>query len=162
MDDLNEKNMKIADILSPDHIACAATPASKKKALEEMSEIFAGHDLLISPGDVFDSLLSRERLGSTGIGNGAAIPHGRVANAEHTVGAFMQLQEGIDFDAIDGQPVNLLFGLLVPEESTDNHLQILAMLAEMFKNENFCKKLQDATSAEQLYSLLIEWQPSAE
>ena len=151
--------MNISDILSPDHIACAATPASKKKALEELSEIFAGHDLVISPSDVFVSLLSRERLGSTGIGHGVAIPHGRVSGAERTVGAFMQLRDGIDFDAIDDQPVKLLFALLVPEESTDEHLQILAMLAEMFKDEEYCEKLKQATSVAEIYKLLTQWQP---
>ena len=153
--------MNISDILSPDHIACAATSASKKKVLEDLSEIIAGHDTDLSPADIFDSLLTRERLGSTGIGNGVAIPHGRVANASKTVGAFLQLQEGIDFDAIDGQPVNLLFALLVPEESTDEHLKILAMLAEMFSNADFCKKLSDAGSAEEIHRLLTQWQPGA-
>ena len=153
--------MNISDIISPDHIVSAATPASKKKALEEISEIFAGHDLVISPSDVFDSLLARERLGSTGIGHGVAIPHGRVANAERSVGAFMQLQDGIDFDAIDGQPVKLLFGLLVPEESTDEHLEILAMLAEMFNDEEHCQKLNKAGSSNEIYKLLTEWQAPA-
>lgn len=153
--------MNISDILAPDHIVAAATPASKKKALEEISEIFAGHDLVVSPSDVFDSLLSRERLGSTGIGHGVAIPHGRVASVKRTVGAFIQLQDGIDFDAIDDSPVTLLFGLLVPEESTNEHLEILGMLAEMFKDENYCRKLNEAASSDEIYTLLTEWQPAS-
>ena len=153
--------MKIADILSPDRIACAATPASKKKVLEEISELFAGTDVSVSPHDVFESLISRERLGSTGIGHGVAIPHGRVKNVNQTIGAFLQLADGIDFDAIDGKPVNLLFTLLVPEESTNGHLEILAMLAEMFSDEAFCQRLGNAASTGDIYDLLTNWHTAA-
>lgn len=153
--------MKITDILSPDRIAIAASPASKKKALEEISELFAGSDAPLSPHDIFESLLARERLGSTGIGHGVAIPHGRVRNVKQTMGAFTQLSEGIDFDAIDGEPVRLLFTLLVPEESTNEHLNILAMLAEMFNDKGFCQQLSDADSKEKIFNLLSHWQPEA-
>ena len=150
--------MKITDILSPDYIACAATPASKKRALEEISELIAGNISPLSPDDIFDSLLSRERLGSTGIGHGVAIPHGRVHNVDKTVGAFLQLSNGIDFDAVDNQPVNLLFALLVPEESTDEHLKVLATLAEMFNDEAFCKQLAEAATPGDIYNLLGNWE----
>lgn len=150
--------MNITDILSPGYISCAATPVSKKRALEEISELISGNDAPLSPNDIFESLLARERLGSTGIGHGVAIPHGRVRNVQKTIGAFMQLRDGIDFDAIDEKPINLLFALLVPEESTDEHLKILAMLAEMFSDEAFCKKLSAATSQDEIYSLLTNWQ----
>ena len=149
--------MNITDILSPDYIACAATPASKKRALEEISELIAGNVSPLSPNDIFESLLSRERLGSTGIGHGVAIPHGRVHNVDKTIGAFLQLSNWIDFDAIDDQPVNLLFALLVPEESTDEHLKVLAMLAEMFNDEEFCKQLGGAGSTNEIYTLLTNW-----
>lgn len=153
--------MNITDILSPDYIACAATAVSKKRALEEISELIAGNNAPLSPNDIFDSLLSRERLGSTGIGHGVAIPHGRVHNVNKTIGAFIQLSNGIDFDAIDGNPVNLLFALLVPEESTDEHLKILALLAEMFSDEAFCQQLGNAASTNEIYNLLTNWQSTA-
>lgn len=154
--------MKISDILSPERISCAASPASKKRALEEIGALMLSADASLTQGEIFDSLLTRERLGSTGLGHGVAIPHGRVDSATVTIGAFMQLGQGIDFDAIDGQPVELMFGLLVPAESTEEHLQILAQLAKMFSDEIFCEKLRQANNNEELYTLLSNWQPATE
>lgn len=154
--------MKISDILSPERTSCAAGPASKKRALEEIGALMLNADASLTQGEIFDSLLSRERLGSTGLGHGVAIPHGRVNSATATIGAFMQLRQGIDFDAIDGQPVDLIFGLLVPAESTEEHLQILAQLAKMFSDDAFCEKLRHANNNEELHTLLSNWQPATE
>jgi len=154
--------MKISDILSPERISCAASPASKKRVLQEIGALMLNADASLTQGEIFDSLLSRERLGSTGLGHGVAIPHGRVDSATETSGAFIQLDQGIDFDAIDGQPVDLIFGLLVPAESTEEHLQVLAHLAKMFSDGTFCEKLRQANSNEELYTLLSEWQPDTE
>jgi len=154
--------MKISDILTADRISCAASPASKKRALEEVSALMLNADASLTQGEIFDSLLSRERLGSTGLGHGVAIPHGRIATGNKAIGAFIQLSQGIDFDAIDGQPVDLLFGLLVPVESTEEHLQILAHLAKMFSDEPFCAQLRHAQSKEELYNLITDWQPATE
>lgn len=150
--------MQITDILTANRIACAATPASKKRALEQVSELITGDGSSLPPGEIFDSLLSRERLGSTGIGHGVAIPHGRVKGGTQSIGAFMQLVNGIDYDAIDGAPVDLIFALLVPEESTQEHLQILARLAEMFSKPAFCEKLRQAKSSAEIFGLLAQWQ----
>ena len=92
------------------------------------------------------------------VGAGPSDRTSGVQSATTTIGAFLQLAVGIDFDAVDGQPVDLMFGLLVPAESTDEHLQILAQLAKMFSDEAFCKKLRQASSSEELYKLLSEWQ----
>ena len=107
--------------------------------------------------DIFDSLIARERLGTTAINHGVAIPHGRVKSSVDTIGAFVQLTDGIDCDAMDHKAVNLMFALLVPEESTEEHLQLLARLAKMFNNEELRKQLLAATDSQTLYDLLIQW-----
>lgn len=92
------------------------------------------------------------------MGYGIAIPHGRIKNCQKITGAFIQLNQGIDFDAIDNQPVDILFALIVPEESTDEHLQILALLASMFNDESFRQQLRVSKNEEKIYQLLTEWQ----
>lgn len=152
--------MHIADLLTAERVACGDPSASKKRVLEQLSALIAGGQTALNPTDVFDSLIARERLGSTGLGHGVAIPHGRVKNGTLTLGAFIKLQQPIDFDAVDGEPVDLLFGLLVPEQSTQEHLQLLAQLAEMFSDAAFVTRLRAATSAAELYSLLSQWKPA--
>jgi PTS system nitrogen regulatory IIA component len=110
---------------------------------------------------VFDSLFAREKLGSTGLGQGIAIPHGRIKALKEAVGAMIRMREPIPFDAPDGQPVNLIFVLLVPERATDLHLQILSELAQMFSDKTFRDQLLAATSADAMYQLIAEWQPHA-
>ena len=133
--------MNISDIISPDRVVCDIDASSKKRALEQLSDMIATDSTpSLLPQDVVDSLIARERLGSTGIGYGVAIPHGRVKNTDHAIAAFARLHEGIDFDAADNQTVDLLFALLVPEDSTNEHLQLLAQLAEMFSDEDFRTK----------------------
>ncbi len=150
--------MQLSDLLSEDRIACEAGAHSKKRALEALSRLLAQDQLYVTAGDIFDSLLSRERLGSTGIGYGVAIPHGRVKNTRQASGAFIRLAEGIDFDAIDQAPVDLIFALLVPEESTDEHLAILSELASLFNEQSFRDSLRHAGSAHEIYSLIRERQ----
>lgn len=153
--------MRIADLLTVDRVACGDPSTSKKRVLEQLSALIAGGQQALNPSEVFDSLIARERLGSTGLGHGVAIPHGRVKHGTATVGAFIKLQTPIDFDAIDGQPVDLLFGLLVPEQSTQEHLQLLAQLAEMFSDPAFVARLRGATSTAELYDQLSHWKPPA-
>ncbi|MEW6647729.1 MAG: PTS IIA-like nitrogen regulatory protein PtsN [Pseudomonadota bacterium] len=153
--------MHIADLLTAGRVACGDPSASKKRVLEQLSALIAGDQQALNPTDVFDSLIARERLGSTGLGHGVAIPHGRVKNGTVTVGAFIKLQQPIDFDAVDGEPVDLLFGLLVPEQSTQEHLQLLAQLAEMFSDTAFVARLRAAASAAELHTLLSQWKPAA-
>ena len=150
--------MNISDIISPDRVVCDADVSSKKKVLEQLSDILASNSSssLVSQ-DVVDSLIARERLGSTGIGYGVAIPHGRIKNTDHAIAAFVQLHEGIDFDAADNQAVDLLFALLVPEESTNEHLLLLAQLAEMFSDEAFRDKLRATKDRQAIYNLLSNW-----
>ena len=151
--------MQISDLLATDRIANDMPAASKKRLLEQISALLASGQTSLTQSEIFESLISRERLGSTGFGHGVAIPHGRAAGADHTVAAFVRLGESIDFDAIDGQPVDLLFALLVPEESTDEHLELLSHLARMFSDPALLEQLRAAAAPEAIYKLLSEWQP---
>ncbi len=146
--------MEIAEILTPDRVLCDVSASSKKRALEKISELIAGADPTLTPGEVFDCLLGRERLGSNCIGSGVAIPHGRVKHGDRTLGAFMRISEGVDFDAIDRQPVDLLFALLVPEESTDEHLEVLAYLAEKLSDSSFREELRATESCQEVFELI--------
>jgi PTS system nitrogen regulatory IIA component len=103
---------------------------------------------------VSDRLLERERLGSTGLGRGVAIPHGRLEDCDRAIGAFLFLEKPVDFDAIDSQPVDLIFALLVPQECNDEHLMILAQLAEKFSNEAFVAELRNQASASEIHKML--------
>jgi len=150
--------MQLAEFININRISSDVNVSSKKRALEELSNLITRDQDQLNSSAIFDSLISRERLGSTGVGYGLAIPHGRIKNCKKITGAFIQLNQGIDFDAIDNQPVDMLFALAVPEESTDEHLQILALLASMFNDEDFRGKLRMSKSNEETYQLLTEWQ----
>ena len=153
--------MQLAELLTVERIAQADEAGSKKRVLETLSKLIASGQQNLTPEEIFESLISRERLGSTGLGHGVAIPHGRVKSSDETIGAFLQLQEGIDFDAIDNEPVDLMFALLVPEHSTEEHLQLLAKLAGMFSNPELRDRLRAANSSDALYTILNEWQSEA-
>lgn len=148
--------MKLSEVIDIKHIRKDIEISSKKRALEELSKLLAEDQPQLNATEIFDSLIARERLGATGVGHGIAIPHGRIKNCTKTTGAFIQLSEGIDFDAIDNNPVDMMFALAVPEESTDEHLQILALLASMFKDAGFRDKLRQATTVEEIHRLLTD------
>ena len=137
-----------------DRVVCGVNLSSKKAALETLSELIASAGSSPTRIEVFNSLLARERLGGTGLGNGIALPHGRLKNGLSTIAAFIRLEQGVDYDAIDHQPVDLLFALLVPEHSTEEHLQILAKLAEMFNKPELLDQLRRESSNEAIYHLL--------
>ncbi len=149
--------MQLSELINVNRIRSDINVHSKKRAIEELSNLITQDQTQLDSGDIFDSLLSRERLGSTGVGYGIAIPHGRIKNCKKITGAFIQLIQGIDFDAIDNQPVDMLFALIVPEESTDEHLQVLALLASMFNDESFRDKLRLSKDNEETYQLLTKW-----
>ncbi len=147
--------MKFNNLLKLDQIRLNITAGSKKKALQVISDIAAENYPEYSANKIFELLIERERLGSTGIGHGVALPHGRLPDCQEPIGIFISLAEGIDFDAIDQEPVKLLFALLVPENSTQEHLEILARLADFFRQEKNRQRLENATSPETVYNLLI-------
>ncbi|OMH30367.1 PTS IIA-like nitrogen regulatory protein PtsN [Motiliproteus sp. MSK22-1] len=130
---------------------------SKKRVLENASELIAETVESLEAEDIFSGLIGRERLGSTGLGDGVAIPHCRLENCQEVVGTLVKLPEPIDYDSIDGNPVDLLFLLLVPTEATEAHLQTLASLAERFSQEAFRKGLRDSENAEGLYQAFINF-----
>jgi len=155
--------MELRDIIDPDRIAYDVDVSSKKRALETVSDILTrGGEENLASQDVCESLFAREKLGSTGIGCGVAIPHGRLKNTDKTLAAFIKLHKGVDYDAVDNQAVDLIFALLVPENSTEEHLQILAQIAEMFSNEEFRNKLRQANNPQALWSLLKNWKKRAD
>jgi nitrogen PTS system EIIA component len=150
---------KLSELLDEDRILLSQNVASKKRVLELLSVSVADTVPQLTSAEIFNCLINRERLGSTGLGHGVAIPHGRLKNVDRPVAAFLKLEVGIDYDAIDGQPVDLFYALLVPEQSTDEHLQILAMLAEMFSDHELCARLRAAKSKTEINTLLMNWQP---
>jgi nitrogen PTS system EIIA component len=131
---------------------------SKKRLLEVLGELLATDDPALQPETVFERLLDRERLGSTGLGHGIALPHARMKDLREAIGAFVQLQHGIDFDAIDEKPVDLAFALLVPESATEMHLQLLSRLATMFSDPALRDRLRRTDSAEDILGLLEGWE----
>ncbi len=148
--------MQLSELLSPERVACDVEVPSKKRVLEQVSDLLALDQSSTSSIDIYNSLLARERLGGTGVGHGIAIPHGRLQNTQQTLGAFIRLKQGIDFDAIDHQPVDLVFALVVPEEATQEHLQTIAHLAKIFNDEQVRTKLRAATDAATLYQVLLD------
>jgi len=150
----------IGKLLPPQNVLPDLDAGSKKRVFEHAGLIFENnHD--VARSDVFDSLFAREKLGSTGLGQGVAIPHGRIKGLKEAVGALIRMREPIPFDAPDGAPVKLVFVLLVPERATDLHLQILSELAQMFSDKAFRDQLLAAPSADALHRLIVEWQPHA-
>jgi PTS system nitrogen regulatory IIA component len=149
--------MNIASLLSDERINCASEASSKKRLLEILADMLAVADPELTPSSVLESLLHRERLGSTGIGHGVAIPHGRLAGIDQAYGALITLKEGIDYDAPDQQPVDLLFALIVPEQSTEEHLQILATLAQSFSDPGASDKLRHCRSGKDVLELTSQW-----
>ena len=133
---------------------------SKKRVFEHAGLLFE-NTLGFGRGKIFDALLARERLGSTGLGHGVAIPHGRISGLKEAAGAFIRTKTPIAFEAPDANPVNLIFVLLVPEKATDRHLQILSELAQMFSDRNVRTTLNDVTDAEIAQRVIIEWEPHA-
>ncbi|MCG8489588.1 MAG: PTS IIA-like nitrogen regulatory protein PtsN [Candidatus Thiodiazotropha sp.] len=140
--------------LLEERLGCGVEAASKKRALEQLGLRLADAAPGLSQDIVFDALLERERLGSTGLGKGIALPHARMSQVTQATAAFIQMPSGVDFDAIDSQPVDLAFAMLVPEQATDEHLQLLAKLARMFDDPPFCAALREAETTQQLFQLI--------
>ena len=146
--------MLISDLLSPERIRCDVQSSSKKRLLEVISEELARDTSEFSKREIFESLIARERLGSTGLGNGVAIPHGRVKGSQHVQASFIRLKKPVPFDAVDGQPVDLLFCLAVPEDCGEDHLKLLAQVAELFSDPEILQQLREAESPARLLQLI--------
>ena len=144
---------QIAQLLSIENIVLDLDVTSKKRVFEHAGLLFENHQG-IARSTVFDSLFAREKLGSTGLGLGIAIPHGRIKGLEEATGALLRLRTPVPFDSPDGKPVSLLFVLLVPEHANEQHLQILSELAERFSDRNCREALAKAESAEAVLEIL--------
>ena len=150
----------VAKILSPSHVVADLQASSKKRLFEQAGLLFENHDGL-ARSLVFESLFAREKLGSTGLGQGVAIPHGRIRGLKDALGAMIRLAQPIPFESPDGQPVGLAFVLLVPEKATEKHLQILSELAQMFSDRTLREAMGRAADAAELHQLVTAWQPDA-
>ncbi len=146
----------ISQILPIENVILDTESTSKKRVFERVGILFE-NNRQIARSQVFDSLFAREKLGSTGLGQGVAIPHGRIKNLREAVGAFVKTQSPIPFDAPDGQPVNLIFVLLVPERATDVHLQLLGELAQMFSDKTFREQLQVGNDPVVIHQMFADW-----
>lgn len=160
--------IELSELLTPGRIGCQRDIRSKKRALQTLAELLApsvsagDEDDELSEMDIFDALITRERLGSTALGHGVALPHSRLADLDEPIAAMITLSDGVDYEASDNQPVDLLVGLLVPEKCNDEHLKILAELAKRFSNDYFRDEVRafGVDEPEALYAFLQ--QPASE
>ncbi|MFJ4053443.1 PTS IIA-like nitrogen regulatory protein PtsN [Pseudomonas sp. NPDC089743] len=150
--------IRLETILTPDRSLVNVSGGSKKRALEKVANLIADQIPELEMQDVFEKLIAREKLGSTGFGNGIAIPHCRLAGCTSPVSALLHLDAPIDYDAIDGAPVDLLFVLLVPEAATDAHLELLRQIASMLDRKEVRERLRAANSSEALYQVVLDAQ----
>ena len=150
----------IAGLLPAANVKLGVAASSKKSLFEQVSVLFGG-SLPINPAQILVSLVERERMGSTGLGQGIAIPHGRVKGLKDAVGAFVRTQAPMEFESPDGKPVTLIFVLLVPEKANDVHLQILSELAQMFSDREMRRRLSEAVDEKEAQQLIVGWDPNA-
>ncbi len=129
--------------------------SSKKRVIENLSHHLAVNTEVISEDEIFQALLERERLGSTGLGKGVAIPHARIPGLSHTIAAMMTLSSPINYDAADKQAVDIIFGLLVPEDDSEDHLEHLSRLVTMFRDPQICQSIRKTTNADKMFDLLL-------
>lgn len=150
---------QIASLLPLDNVVANLDASSKKRIFEQVGILFENHQGLARSA-VYDALFAREKLGSTGLGQGIAIPHGRIKGLKAPIGAFVRLANGVPFDAPDSKPVELIFVLLVPEAANEHHLQLLSELAQMFSDREFRDKLATVPDAPALHGLFANWHAS--
>lgn len=150
----------IAQILPLGNVINDLDVGSKKRVFEHVGQLLE-ESLQLGRGKIFDSLIAREKLGSTGLGHGVAIPHGRIKGLKEAVGIFVHTREPVPFDAPDSLPVSLIFVLLVPEQATDLHLQILGELAQMFSDRSLRDHLNTCQDQVETHRLLTSWTPRA-
>ncbi len=152
----NDLTLELSTVLTPDCTRSGVHCQSKKRALEIISEL-AAKQLNLPHQTLFEAILTRERMGSTGIGSGIAIPHGKLEeDTLRAVGVFISLDQPIAFDAVDNQPVDLLFALLVPADQCKTHLHTLSLVAKRLADKTVCRRLRAAQSDEELYAIITE------
>ena len=150
--------ISLETILTPGRSLVSVPGGSKKRVLEQIASLVATELAELDEQDIFESLIAREKLGSTGFGNGIAIPHCRLPGCHAPLSAVLRLDSAVDFDAIDGAPVDLLFVLLVPEAATDEPLELLRQIASMLDRSEVRERLRQAQSSEALYQVVVDAQ----
>lgn len=146
--------MQLSEILTTSCTSCAVPVTSKKRILEKISQLAAMQVSEIDQDELLESLLTREKMGSTGIGNGIAIPHGRLANASKAVAVLVTTEQAIDFDAIDNRDVDIFIALFVPEDSCKEHLDTLQNIAQRFSDKKFIKQVRKCNDSQTLFNLI--------
>lgn len=148
--------MKMSEIIEEENIIPDLKAKDKNGVLEELAEVISSREPSVNKRDLVRVLVERERLGSTGIGDGVAIPHGKLNGIKHPLISFGRSNKGLDFDSMDGQTAYLFFLLVAPENSSSVHLQVLAKIAKILKNGTFRKKLMEARTREEIYQTIIQ------
>lgn len=146
--------MDVTNFLESQSVVCAAGVTSKKHALDILSHALSAAAEGLKQGTVLDALMARERLGSTALGNRVAVPHARIPGLEQAVGAFLKLEEGVEFDAADGQPVDLLFGLLIPQDEAESGLDLLRKIMDVLRDPETRRNLHGAGEPQRLHTFL--------
>ncbi|MFV1992392.1 MAG: PTS sugar transporter subunit IIA [Acidiferrobacterales bacterium] len=146
--------MQLQELISPERIEFSMPVTSKKRLLEQLSTLMHADEPGLDEYAAFQSLLDRERLGSTGIGHGVALPHGRLKGLDKAIGAFATLEKEVEYDAIDHEPIKMVFALLVPEHATEDHLQLLARIATVLNNDETRANILGAKNKEEIYQYL--------
>ena len=154
--------IRLEQILTPSRCQVNALGGSKKRVLEQIAALIVNSCPELDEDLLYENLIARERLGSTGIGDGIAIPHCRMEGCTVPISALLQLETAVDFDAIDGEPVDLFFVLLVPDDATDQHLELLRQVAQLLNQADVCEQLRNAQTNESLYQIVINAQPPLE
>lgn len=150
--------MQLVDVLTPERVLADAPLSSKKRVLAELAGLMADEEAEVTARDLFESLCARESIGSTGLGNGIAIPHARLAVPDFASAAFIRLVQPVDFNAADSQPVDVVFALAASEDAAGQQMEMLKLIADMFGDARFCARARKAADAAALFRLLTETQ----
>jgi len=148
--------MNVANILRPESVQCESGVRSKKHALELLSEVLGNRHEDLNAADVLAEFMKREQLGSTGLGHSIAMPHARFNGIDESIGAFLKLEAGVDFDSSDGEPVDLLFGVLVPENCSDDQIREMKELIQQLRDSTLQQQLRKTADPAELYDLLTD------
>lgn len=146
--------MKITDFLGNDSVIPALASRDKNSAIQEMADLLAACHHELDKQRVLDVLLERERISTTAIGEGVAIPHGKLPNVDRVLGVFARSQDGVDFASLDGEPTHLFFALIAPQNAAADHLKALARISRLLKDDGFRRRLMQAQTAQELYTLI--------
>jgi PTS system nitrogen regulatory IIA component len=142
-------------LINADNIRCHDVATSKKRVIENLSQLLAANTPAATADTIFQALFERERLGSTGLGKGVAIPHARIPGINHTIAAMMTLDTPVNYESADNKPIDIVFGLLVPLDGNEQHLQQLSRLVSLFRDEETCTRIRQSTKPEQIFQILL-------